>query len=131
MSAKLAILLAAVLGATGVAAGAFGAHGLEKRVEPDQLAVFETGATYQMYHALALFGIGLLMLHSQSAATTVAGWSFFIGTLLFSGSLYAYVLTGSAIKWLPAITPFGGTLLIVGWVAVAVHAVCCWQESTG
>jgi uncharacterized membrane protein YgdD (TMEM256/DUF423 family) len=119
-----------------VAFGAFGAHGLRDRLKPvasdganevafklRRLENFETASRYNMYHALALFVVGLLMLNASgtsNTALTVAGWSFVAGTLLFSGSLYAYGLTG--LKWLGAITPFGGLGFLVGWIALAVAA---------
>jgi uncharacterized membrane protein YgdD (TMEM256/DUF423 family) len=113
----------AVLGAIGVAAGAFGAHGLRDHVAPDLLAVFETGARYQMYHALALLAVGLLAVRQvphPSRAITAAGALFTFGVVVFSGSLYLLALTGT--RWLGAITPFGGVSLIAGWIALAVAA---------
>ena len=108
------LTMGAVSGALGVAAGAFGAHALRARVEPRMLEVFETGARYQMYHALALIAVGLVAARAASNLTTAAGWLFVAGTVLFSGSLYAMTLTG--VRALGAITPIGGTLLIAGWV---------------
>ena len=99
------LTLGALSAALAVAAGAFGAHALRARVEPRLLEVFETGARYQMYHALALFA---------------AGWCFVAGTVLFSGSLYAMTFTG--IRALGAITPLGGVAFIAGWVCLAVAA---------
>ncbi len=125
--------IGAVLGFLAVAAGAFGAHGLKGRYEALQKAgslteaevkkrldVFETAARYQMYHALALLALGLVRLHASASATagTIAGWSFLVGVLLFSGSLYAMGLTG--IRWLGAITPFGGVGFLIGWIALAI-----------
>jgi uncharacterized membrane protein YgdD (TMEM256/DUF423 family) len=108
-------------GAVGVAAGAFGAHALRARLPPDLLAVFNTGAQYQMYHALALLAAGLLAARAPGAAATAAGILFLAGTVLFSGSLYALALTG--LRPLGAITPFGGVAFIAGWVALAVAAL--------
>lgn len=122
MSARLAVLLSGVLGASGVAAGAMGAHTLEDGLPEKLLNIYQTAATYQMYHALALLGVGLLIGRGRSLAASVAGWSFLLGVLLFSGSLYAYVLSGGALKFLVMLTPIGGTLLIVGWAAIAAHA---------
>jgi uncharacterized membrane protein YgdD (TMEM256/DUF423 family) len=102
-----------------VAAGAFGAHALEGKLEPRAQAVFETAARYQMYHALALMIVGLLAssrAHSGKALS-VAGWAFAIGTVLFSGSLFGLALSG--IRWLGAITPLGGVAFLVGWLALA------------
>ena len=118
--AKLLITLGAAFGGLGVAAGAFGAHALEKRLEPRMLEIFETGARYQMYHALAIVLIGLLALHRPQASFHSAGFAMALGVLVFSGSLFALSLTG--VKALGAITPIGGTALIVGWVMLAVKA---------
>lgn len=101
--------------ALGVAAGAFGAHGLEGVVTPARLATFETAVRYQVYHAFALLVTGLLM--RQAALVARAGWLFLIGTVLFSGSLYALVLTDMPI--LGAITPFGGVAFLAGWIVLA------------
>lgn len=117
-----------------VAFGAFGAHGLRDRLKPAEgdstaeagfklrrIENFETASRYNMYHALALIVVGLLSMSTPGRSGTmlaVAGWSFVVGTLLFSGSLYAYGFTG--MRWLGAITPFGGLGFLIGWVAVAV-----------
>jgi len=101
-----------------VAAGAFGAHALRARLEPRLLEVFETGARYQMYHALALLFVAWLAERAPgSGAVRLAGWAFVAGTVLFSGSLYLMALTGAT--WLGAITPLGGVAFLVGWGAVA------------
>jgi len=104
-----------------VAAGAFGAHVLRQRLPADLLAVFETGARYQMYHALALLALGLLCTRASSTATTVAGVGFSLGILLFSGSLYVLAITGT--RWLGAITPVGGVAFLVGWIAFGLAAL--------
>jgi uncharacterized membrane protein YgdD (TMEM256/DUF423 family) len=100
-----------------VAAGAFGAHSLKTRISPDLLAVFETGARYQMYHALALLAAGLAAGRWPGAAIQIAGWCFVAGTVLFSGSLYILVLSGQ--RWLGAVTPLGGIAFLAGWLALA------------
>jgi uncharacterized membrane protein YgdD (TMEM256/DUF423 family) len=110
-------MLGAVNGFLAVSAGAFGAHGLKSRVTPDMLANFETGARYHMYHALALLAVAWLATQRPSGLADAAGWCFLIGIIIFSGSLYALVLTG--MTKLGMITPIGGTLLIVGWVLLA------------
>ena len=110
-----------LLGMTGVAAGAFGAHALKTRLQPDMLAVFETAARYQMYHAMAIVCIGLLASRIDQSLLQVSGFSLLGGTLLFSGSLYALVLTGN--RSLGAITPIGGALLIFGWLMLSVVAM--------
>jgi len=111
-----------------VAAGAFGAHALKSRLTPDMLAVFEVGVRYQMYHALALVLLGLFAGRGPSPlplevppGITPAAWLFVAGIALFSGSLYALVLTGT--RWLGAITPLGGVAFIVGWVLFARAAL--------
>ena len=101
-----------------VAAGAFGAHNLRSRLSPEMLGVFETGARYQMYHALALLAVAWALSRWPVPALRTAGWLFLAGTVLFSGSLYVLGLTGS--KWLGAITPVGGVLFLGGWLLLAV-----------
>ncbi|MFN8652533.1 MAG: DUF423 domain-containing protein [Gemmatimonadales bacterium] len=110
--------IAAMSAFLSVAAGAFGAHALRARLEPDLLAVFETGARYQMYHALALFVCAWQLTQGGSPWAARAGWAFIAGTLLFSGSLYALALTGT--RGLGAITPFGGVCFLAGWIMLAV-----------
>lgn len=116
------IALGAISGLIGVAMGAFGAHGLEGRLDARMMAVFHTAAQYEMYHALALIAVGLWSAqHPQSTGASLPGWSFTIGTLLFSGSLYALALSG--IRILGAITPFGGVAFLVGWGSFAFLAL--------
>jgi uncharacterized membrane protein YgdD (TMEM256/DUF423 family) len=126
--------IGALLGFLAVGFGAFGAHYLKDRLKPAvsdstddeafklrRLENFETASRYNMVHALAVVAVGLLALAGRSSpALTVAGWSFVLGIVLFSGSLYAYGLTG--LRWLGAITPFGGLALLAGWLALAVGA---------
>lgn len=124
----------AILGGLAVILGAFAAHGLEdrllvlyggkvKEVLGDEipaaqkyLADFKTAAEYQMYHALAMIVLGLLPASVSMRQVNIAGWSFLLGTILFSGSLYVLVLTGQT--KLGMITPLGGVLFIIGWVAL-------------
>ncbi|GAA4407677.1 DUF423 domain-containing protein [Quisquiliibacterium transsilvanicum] len=101
----------------GVAAGAFGAHGLRAIVAPDLLVVFETGARYQMYHAFALLAVAGAATRWPGPRVRAAGWLFVAGTLLFSGSLYLLALTGA--RGLGAVTPFGGLAFIAGWACLA------------
>jgi uncharacterized membrane protein YgdD (TMEM256/DUF423 family) len=116
------LLIGAVLGFLGVAFGAFGAHALKNRLSPELLAVFETGVRYQMYHAFAVLIVAAAIGHIGNARLLViAGWLFFAGVLLFSGSLYALALTGVGI--LGAITPLGGVLFLIGWACLAVFAI--------
>lgn len=111
----------AVLGALNaflaVAAGAFGAHGLKKRLDADLLAIFETGARYHMYTALGLFAIAWAVSRDVPYAS-IAGWLLVAGIVIFSGSLYALALTG--VRGLGAITPLGGLALLAGWALLAV-----------
>jgi uncharacterized membrane protein YgdD (TMEM256/DUF423 family) len=100
----------------GVAAGAFGAHGLRARLSPEMLAIFETGVRYQMYHALALIAAAWAQGKWPGGAVTAGGWLFIAGILVFSGSLYVLALSG--IRWLGAITPFGGLALLAGWLCL-------------
>lgn len=128
----------AILAALAVVFGAFGAHGLEPRLDivyGDQeksivghivpatykyLQDFKTGAEYHMYHALGLLALGIAAGQQSQVCRShrVAAWCFLLGIILFSGSLYVLVLSG--IRWLGAITPIGGTLMVVGWIAFAI-----------
>ena len=114
------LTIAAIFGGLSVAGGAFGAHALREKISERSLEIFDTGARYQMYHALALLLVAMLMSRLDSPPTTllVSGWVFIIGVVIFSGSLYALSLTG--IKSLGAVAPLGGLALILGWAALAV-----------
>jgi len=101
-----------------VAAGAFGAHALRVRLSTDLLAAFETGARYQLYHALGLLAVALVLGRWPHPMIRAAGWLFLAGTVVFSGSLYLLSLTGA--RWWGAVTPLGGVLLLLGWLALAV-----------
>ncbi|WP_256830812.1 DUF423 domain-containing protein [Pseudomonas sp. Pse1] len=114
------LMLAAFFGFTGVALGAFAAHGLKSRLTPEYLAIFHTGVTYQLVHALALFGVALLATQMQGRLVAWAGISFSIGILLFSGSLY--LLTTTGIGKLGIITPFGGLAFLIGWLCLGLAA---------
>jgi len=117
--ARLFLMTGAVLAALGVAMGAFGAHALKSAVSPERLAVYHTAAQYHLWHALGLLLIG--MLAGQGYGTTllyVAGWLMLVGIVLFSGSLYALVMT--EMRALGTITPVGGTALIASWLLVAL-----------
>lgn len=116
--------LAAASGLIAVAAGAFGAHGLEGKVDARALAAFETAARYQMYHALALLAVAWLSTRASGPrlrTDVVAGWAFVIGTVLFCGSLYHLGLTGS--RALVMVTPVGGVAFLVGWASLFVAAL--------
>lgn len=118
---KTFLLVGALAGFLGVALGAFGAHGLQSRLSPEMLAVFETGVRYQMYHAFALLitaaAIGRL---GDARLLVVSGWFFVAGIIIFSGSLYALALTGVTM-W-GAVTPIGGLAFLVGWACLAIFA---------
>jgi uncharacterized membrane protein YgdD (TMEM256/DUF423 family) len=116
---KIFFLIGSILGGLGVALGAFGAHGLKSMLPPDQLQTFQTGVTYQMYHAFALLFAGFAVARwSTSRLPVPAGWLFVAGVVLFSGSLYLLSLTGNRL-W-GAVTPFGGLAFIAGWVLLAI-----------
>lgn len=117
---RLIFTVGCISALVAVAAGAFGAHSLRARLSPDLLAVFETGARYQMYHAFALLAAALAAVRWPGAAIHVAAWCFIAGTILFSGSLYVLVLSGQ--RWLGAITPIGGLAFLAGWIALAYGA---------
>jgi uncharacterized membrane protein YgdD (TMEM256/DUF423 family) len=112
------IALGALNAALAVAAGAFAAHGLRERLSARALEIFETGARYHMYHALAMVLAGVLAATLRGAGT--AGWLFQAGVVLFSGSLYVLALTD--VKVLGAITPLGGLLFLAGWLWLAWSA---------
>lgn len=114
---RIWIVIGAASGFLSVALGAFAAHGLQSRVGPTELVVFETGARYQMYHALALFAVAWVAAQGGGAFATIAGWAFVAGTILFSGSLYYLGLTGS--RALVLVTPVGGLAFLIGWAALA------------
>jgi uncharacterized membrane protein YgdD (TMEM256/DUF423 family) len=121
MTARLALTLASVLLAIGVALGAFGAHALKTRAGADLVAVWQTAVQYHAWHALALLGVGLFLLHRPDApGAALSAWLFVAGIVLFSGSLYALVLTGA--RALGAVTPLGGAAFIAGWLAFAFAA---------
>ncbi|MEO0685931.1 MAG: DUF423 domain-containing protein [Cyanobacteria bacterium J06649_11] len=119
---KIFIILAALFGGSSVAAGAFASHALKERISDRALEIFEVGARYQMYHALALLLIAILLSQAETPSTTLvaSGWLFIIGIFIFSGSLYALSL--SDIKILGAITPLGGVAFIAGWGALLIAA---------
>ena len=114
------VTLGAVSALLAVAAGAFGAHALKARLTPEMLSVFETGARYEMYHALALLACAWAAARWPGSLALVAGGLFVAGTILFSGSLYILALTG--IRWLGAVTPFGGLAFLAGWLCLGAAA---------
>jgi uncharacterized membrane protein YgdD (TMEM256/DUF423 family) len=126
--ARTFFVLGALSAMTGVAAGAFGAHALRALVAPDLLAVFETGARYQMYHAFALLAAAWAATRWPGRRAHAAGWLFAVGTLLFSGSLYLLVLTG--VRGLGAVTPFGGLAFLAGWACLAAAPLARTADPT-
>lgn len=117
------MLVAGSISATiAVAAGAFGAHALRARLSAADLATFEVGVRYQMYHALAMFAVAwVISMAPESSPARWSGWLFLAGTLIFSGSLYLLVLTDT--RWLGAITPIGGVAFLAGWISLAAAAM--------
>ena len=114
------LVLAGILGLLGVAAGAFGAHGLEAKLDAEQLEWWQTAARYQQIHAVALLAVAWGG-GSWSRTRALAGWAFVTGMSLFCATLYAMALGGPRI--LGAITPLGGLGLIAGWALIAVHGI--------
>lgn len=115
-SAGFALPVGAVLGALAVALGAFGAHAMKSSYDEAALKTFEVGVRYQMYHALALVGCGVLQ--ALGFRTKAAAMLFVAGVLLFSGSLYGLALAD--LRWLGPVTPLGGVAFLAGWVALAI-----------
>lgn len=117
---RVFFVLGALSAFIGVAAGAFGAHGLKSQMSSEMLSVFEVGVRYQMYHAFALIVVAWLEAKWPTSLVTTGGWLFVTGTILFSGSLY--LLSISGVRWLGVITPFGGLAFLAGWVCLAWSA---------
>ena len=114
------LLVGALAGFTGVALGAFGAHGLRARLCPEMLGVFETGVRYHLIHAVALLAVAAVPRARRGRLFTTAGWFFTVGIVLFSGSLYTLALTG--VTTLGMVTPLGGLAFLAGWACLAVAA---------
>lgn len=114
---RMFFVVGALFAFMGVAAGAFGAHGLKSHLSAEMLSVFEVGVRYQMYHAFALIAAAWAQSKWPSALVMTGGWLFVVGTILFSGSLYLLSITG--MKWLGMITPMGGVAFLAGWVCLA------------
>ena len=120
---KIFLAIASIFGGLSVGAGAFASHALKYKLSERALEIFETAARYQMYHALALLLVALLINQTESSqpSLVIAGWAFIIGIVVFSGSLYALSLTD--IKVLGAITPLGGLAFIIGWGTLAYSSL--------
>jgi len=110
------ILVAAITGAAGVVLGAFGAHALETRLTPGQLASWQTAVQYHLLHAVVLLALALFTV-SSGRSVSIPASLFAVGVLLFAGSIYWLVLGGP--RWLGPVTPIGGTCLIAGWISLA------------
>jgi len=126
MQAKICLLLAALLGASGVALGAYHAHGLEKMLQKREISAekmtktmdnCETAVRYQMLHALAVLGIGAIVASRPSRILMAAVGMFALGVAMFSGGLYLIVFAQNGIHW--AIVPLGGLTLIIAWLLTA------------
>jgi len=118
---RLFLVLAGLFGFTGVAAGAFGAHALARRIPAERQVTFETAVRYQLWHTFAIFAVVVLRTIGPDATSeTIAGWAFVAGVVLFCGSLYALALTG--VRPWGAVTPFGGLAFLVGWGSFVVAA---------
>lgn len=114
---KTLLSLASLSGLLAVILGAFGAHGLEGKLDERMLNAYHTAVQYQFYHTLALFLVSLLLLkYHRSRVLAVAGSAFLVGIVLFCGSLYLMALGGP--KWIGPITPLGGVSFMVGWVSL-------------
>ena len=123
---KLFIILGSLNAFVGVALGAFGAHGLKTKVAPEMLTVWETAVQYHLVHALGLILVGILcQLMPAASLVRPAGWLLLAGIILFSGSLYALVLTGT--KPLGIITPIGGVAFLIGWLLLALGV---WRHAS-
>ncbi len=110
---KFWFLAAGIFGFLSVALGAFGAHSLKNILDDYGRSIYEKAVLYQMFHTMALFAVGLIQHFDKETSFSAAGWGFFVGIFLFSGSLYLLAVTG--IKWLGAITPVGGVAFLFGW----------------
>ncbi len=115
------LFIASLILFLGVGMGAFGAHGIRGMLSDQSMTIYQTAVSYQMSHGLGLGVIAAFSRHSQQSKLLVwAGWLMVAGVVLFSGSLYILSLTG--IRWLGAITPFGGLAFLVAWGLAAVYA---------
>ena len=115
---KFWFISAAIFGFLSVALGAFGAHSLKNILDDYGKSIYEKAVLYQMFHTLALFAVGVMQYFDKEASFSIAGWGFFVGIILFSGSLYVMAATG--VKGLGAITPMGGVAFLFGWFWLAV-----------
>jgi uncharacterized membrane protein YgdD (TMEM256/DUF423 family) len=122
LSAKLFLGLGSFAMLVAVAMGAFGAHALKKTLTAESMAIYETAVHYHFYHALGLLVVGVLALRlPDTVLLRGSGLLMAAGLLLFSGSLYALSLSG--IRWLGAITPFGGIAFLLAWLLLSIAVI--------
>lgn len=121
---KIFLIIGTVLAGLAVLLGAFGAHGLKKVASAENVAIYQTGVQYQMYHALGLILIGILSERILNSYLSFAGVLFVAGVVLFSGSLYLIVSLYAMNKTVPTavgiLTPIGGLLFILGWICLLI-----------
>ncbi len=110
---KFWLISAGIFGFLSVAFGAFGAHSLKNILDDYGRSIYEKAVLYQMFHTMALLAVGLMQHFNKEISFSMAGWGFFVGIVLFSGSLYLLAVTG--MKWLGAVTPVGGVAFLFGW----------------
>lgn len=115
------LIFSGIHGFCAVALGAFAAHGLKQVLDAEALAWVETGAKYQMYHALALLGLAALSFNLSEKSLSLSGWGFALGPLVFSGSLYGMALTG--MRFLGAVVPLGGLLMLGAWLNLLIFSL--------
>ena len=127
MQPAVFVILGGLLAALAVGLGALGAHALKSQITTEQLATFHTAVQYQMYHAIGPVLVGLLSLYHRSRWFDSAGWAMFVGILLFSGLLYAWLATGRRFSVYPV--PVGGIAFIIGWLALAMGALGLWGKN--
>ena len=110
---KFWLISAAISGFLSVALGAFGGHSFKNILDEYGKSIYEKAVLYQMFHTMALFAVGVMQHFDKETSFSIAGWGFFAGIILFSGSLYVMAITGT--KWLGTMTPFGGMAFLFGW----------------
>lgn len=118
---RIWVFIGCLFAGTGVAAGAFGAHALRDALDPASLDIYHTAARYQLVHALALIGVGIMAHLWPDRRWKLAGGLFTAGTLIFAGSLYTLAMTG--VGWLGAVTPIGGACFLAGWLVAGLVAL--------
>tara|TARA_B110000444_G_scaffold3596_1_gene3325 strand:+ start:2909 stop:3277 length:369 start_codon:yes stop_codon:yes gene_type:complete len=116
---KTWIVFGSILTGLAILLGAFGAHALKSRISPEDLAIFETGIRYHIYHSIGLILIGILGFYFPHNLIDIPAKLFLLGISIFSGSLYLLVLTNT--RWLGAITPIGGICYMIGWLLLAFN----------